>query len=246
MTAESIRDRFAGSLALSVEDARQVILLRSRTTLMLAITTIALSGFVILAGAGSNAALLVEVPATMALGLLLYADAMRAVLVPNYRLSFRNILRVLAVSVITLGLVVVCGFVLLQLAFHANVRFVALSSLVGNALLVFFGTRFAFACFALRDHGVLGACRRSWALSARPTFLFTLLVVGLYYISWFIVNIGMDPDRPVAVPVLWITLRSLAHFAVLLIGGSFIYVFLARWMLECEALHPSRTTITAR
>lgn len=232
------------SFRCALSDARTIIARRLRVTIALAVVTMALAIYIAAAWRNVDAVRWATNTVLSAVSLLCYADAMRLVLFPDYSLNLRNVLRLVALAVITIALIFISDLAVevMIVAMRAGPSAVnTVASVVGYLLFLFFGARFAFACFALEGYSVFRACIRSWRLTGRPTFVPTLLLTSPYYLVWFIVGAGLGASNRISFngtePWLGAVITVIVGFSLTLLTSAFIFPFLARWMLVCERLH---------
>lgn len=231
-----------GALRPAVGDARAILRHRLLPAVLLALATLCFAMYAVAATRTLDAVVRVEWPGFLALAFLFYADAMRMILVPAYRVTVANVLKWVAVYVIRVASVIVCVLLVqvmiapFRLSPHIDARLQLFATYVAT---IFIDTRLCFAAFALKDYGAFRACLRSWALTGRRTFLSTLALTSSFDIGWFLINAGTNALRHTIGPSQWIILKVVVSFAFLSLIGSFFYPALARWMLVCERLYPS-------
>jgi hypothetical protein len=226
-------------LEASLDDAKGLIRKRAFLGTLLALAALPVAGLLASYTHDLRTVVWIGAAGTWALGFLYYADAMRLVFEPHYKLTALNVLKLLGIIFIMLGLVVLTslGFAaaIARLPLAAHTLYL-LRQAAFYVLLIYFGTKLAFACFALKDRGVFSACGRSWMLATGATFLPTFVVMGMLYILQVVTNPAFWAIHLRLAPWAYVTLNIVTVYTTAILVGAFIYPFLARWMVECEAL----------
>ena len=228
-----------GPFEASLSDAKVLLPRRLLLCITFALVTLPVARFAASYTHNLRTVAWIGTPGTWAIGFLYYADAMRLVFVPEYKLSFSSILRLLGVTIILLGVVILgwVGFVEAIMRLHLNRSTLdLLSNVIYVGLLIYFGTKFVFAPFALRDRGVFDACGLSWMLTTGATFGPTLVVMGAFYVIAFSVNPAVWALKLGLGAWSYATLNIAVAYLCAMLLGAFYYPFAARWMVKCEAL----------
>lgn len=226
-------------LGASLGDAKSLLHRRLRVGLGLAALTLVVA--IPLASYTRNLALihLTILTGTWTLAFLYYADTVRLLFVPTYRLDFRNVVRLAVVSLIVVLLTsifagsVSVGMKRIPATPEVHRLF---NDVVYLLVLIFFGARLAFANFALLGRGIVDAAARSWILTTGRTFWPTVCVAAIFYSASLPVSDGMDAIFTAIAPWSWAILRVAWAYAFTLLAGALAYPFLARWMVICESV----------
>lgn len=184
----------------------------------------------------------IATPVLWGFGVLYYADAMRLVFVPGYKLNLGNVLKIAGVVLVTFGLIVLCWFNFAAATSRLPLspeRLIQLRQAAFYALFIVLGTKFAFAQFALKDRGIFVAIARSWVLTGGAAFWPTFSVMTALYVPSFLMNAGVLAIQAAMAPSAWAALSVGVNFAFAIVVGAFKYPFFARWMIECEAFSGS-------
>jgi hypothetical protein len=224
------------ALAPSIADAKTIISRRWLAAAAITLGTFLVAAYAVTVWHNLRAVVWIEDVSTFVLAAVFYADAMRLVLLPAYRLTFVNVLRLIAVHLVFLvsAVIVFIPFANIISVGHMNPHLVGFCFAIVDVLL---GARLAFSWFALNNYGIVGACLRSWALTARPTFLPTLLVYAGSYVPSVIAKQVAGGLQTHLAPLPCTALSVVLDYAVIFPVGAFIFPLLARWMLECEPFH---------
>jgi hypothetical protein len=114
------------------------------------------------------------------------------------------------------------------------------------SIMIYFGAKFSFAVFSLRECGLFKSCGHSWFLTSRKSFWPTLLVIGAFYTMGFLITAGVWTLHGKLTPGAWAVLRVALYYTYAILTWPFIYLLMARWMVKCERLKSSSATVPPR
>lgn len=230
-----LREAFSASIG----DGKRLISQRLSLGLLLALVTLPVAAFVASYTLNLRAVGWIATPGLWVISFLYYADTMRFFFVADYELTVLKVLRLIALLFIWLGLVVLAWFSFAAAIARLQIPPQALYLLRQGAfyvLMIYFGTKLAFAAFALKNRGVFSACGRSWMLTTGSTFWPTLLVMAVFYSLGSLVQAALWAAQAGMKPWAWATLHVAIVYPYAILVGAVIYPLLARWMVQCETL----------
>jgi hypothetical protein len=228
-----------GPFRTALADAGPIIRKRLSLVLLLVLATLPIAALVASYTLNLEAVSWIAIPGLWTLSFLYYSDAMRLVFDPDYKLILPNVLKLIALIAIIFGLVAIASVSAVQVIgrFHPS-RHAAflLGEGVSVGLLVYFGTKFSFAAFGLKDRSLFSACGRSWMLTTGPTVWPTAAVNVPFYVLGTLVQEGVWAVRVIMPPWSWAALHVVVTYGYATVVWAFMYSLMARWMVECEVL----------
>lgn len=227
------------ALIASLRDSRGLVIRRLRVGLALAVIALVVAIPVATVTHNVSVAIWVIVPPVWSLSFLYYADVMRLAFVPDFKLNVVAILRLTGIGGIFWGILgLIAGSVAVaiwRIPTTPHVHNLILQA-VTYVVMTYLAVKFAFAPFALKDRGVIDACGRSWTLTTGRTFLPTLLFEAVIYSVIIATGEATKAAYALLAPWSWAVLRVVWDFGFAISVVPCVYIFLARWMVECEAV----------
>lgn len=234
-------------LTQSIDDCVRIVRKRWFVGTMLFLLAVGVTELAYVAWRSADAAFYAALPVIWVISFTIYADSVRSVLRPDFRLDAVRALRLVGLTVLCFGsaiaatiAIVNVSFAMLSFAFHFSPWPSFASSSVFYATLTYCGARLVFACYLIGDRGVWGAAAGSWRLTKGPTFLVTLCASAAYDLVWFAIWPGIQSLQKVVDPTIVLAVRSAVDFAFLFTITPVAYVFFARWMLIASAASAPR------
>jgi hypothetical protein len=167
-----------------------------------------------------------------------FAESMRLVFAPEYRLSGSVVLSLAIISAIKLAMVIVAICIFAVLLVTWSYVFGALTHLRSPAYQtggpVLQAVMFCMVTFLWTGFAALGP---SWTLTAGETFWSTLAVCAAASIAVALPFLGLWQLRSTVNAWCWLIVNVALTYATATLAGGFALPFTARWMLVCEERH---------